>query len=81
MVTAFDGYPLACKGQAGKALAIAAYASFAGGTLSRHHADGGSALPGQGLPPFQSADYFALMVLGLSAVAAFAGKGRGCSRR
>nr|WP_241496687.1 tripartite tricarboxylate transporter permease [Aeromonas caviae] len=34
MVTAFDGYPLACKGQAGKALAIAAYASFTGGTLS-----------------------------------------------
>ncbi len=34
VVTAFDGYPLACKGQAGKALAIAAYASFTGGTLS-----------------------------------------------
>ena len=33
MITAIDGYPLACKGQAGKALAIAAYASF-GGTLS-----------------------------------------------
>ncbi|CAJ1774566.1 hypothetical protein LMCDFJHI_00637 [Aeromonas salmonicida] len=31
MITAIDGYPMACKGQAGKALAIAAYASFTGG--------------------------------------------------
>ncbi len=35
MITAIDGYPLACKGQAGKALAIAAYASFVGGAPAR----------------------------------------------
>ncbi|PQJ89672.1 tripartite tricarboxylate transporter permease [Aliivibrio sifiae] len=34
VVTAFDGYPMAQKGQAGKALALAAYSSFTGGTLS-----------------------------------------------
>ena len=34
VVTAFDGYPLARKGQAGKALALAAYSSFTGGPLS-----------------------------------------------
>ena len=34
VATAFDGYPLAVSGQAGKALASAAYASFAGGTLA-----------------------------------------------
>ncbi len=38
VVTAFDGYPMAQKGQAGKALALAAYSSFTGGTLFGHHA-------------------------------------------
>jgi putative tricarboxylic transport membrane protein len=32
VATSFDGYPMARDGQAGKALAIAAYASFFGGT-------------------------------------------------
>ena len=32
VATAFDGYPLARNGHAGKALAVAAYASFFGGT-------------------------------------------------
>ena len=31
--TSFDGYPMARNGQAGKALTIAAVASFAGGTI------------------------------------------------
>ena len=34
VATAFDGYPLARSGHAGKALATAAYSSFAGGTLA-----------------------------------------------
>ena len=34
VATAFDGYPMAQQGKAGKALAIAAYSSFAGGTIS-----------------------------------------------
>src|SRR5210317_1653650 len=33
VATAFDGYPMAQKGQAGKALTIAAIASFSGGTI------------------------------------------------
>jgi putative tricarboxylic transport membrane protein len=76
VATAFDGYPLAQRGQAGKALAIAAYSSFAGGTI-------GAVLllvlapmlAGVSLS-FQSADYFALMLFGCTAVAAFSGKGQ-----
>ncbi len=76
MISAIDGYPLACKGQAGKALAIAAYASFVGGTLSAIFLMVAAPLLAKVSLAFQSADYFALMVLGLSAVAAFAGKGQ-----
>lgn len=76
VVTAFDGYPLAQKGQAGKALALAAYASFTGGTISAIFLlVAAPALASVSLS-FQSADYFALMVLGLTAVAAFSGKGQ-----
>ena len=35
VATSFDGYPMARRGQAGRALAIAAYASFAGGVAGR----------------------------------------------
>lgn len=76
VATAFDGYPLARRGQAGKALAIAAYGSFAGGTV-------GAILLLVFVPflakislSFQSADYFALMLFGCTAVAAFSGKGQ-----
>ncbi|MCZ6681461.1 MAG: tripartite tricarboxylate transporter permease [Candidatus Poribacteria bacterium] len=76
VATAFDGYPLAQAGKAGKALAIAAYSSFAGGTI-------GAVLLLVAAPAlaavslsFQSAEYFALMVMGLTAVSAFAGKGQ-----
>ncbi len=75
VATSFDGYPLAKQGHAGKALAIAAYASFSGGVI-------GAILLLVAAPSlaavslaFQSTDYFALMVLGLTAVAAFAGRG------
>jgi putative tricarboxylic transport membrane protein len=76
VATAFDGYPMARKGQAGKALTIAAIASFAGGTI-------GAILLMIFAPAlssvallFHSAEYFALMVVGLSAIAAFAGTGQ-----
>ena len=75
VATSFDGYPMARKGQAGKALTIAAIASFAGGTI-------GAVLLMIFAPAlstvallFHSAEYFALMVVGLSAIAAFAGAG------
>ncbi len=76
VVTAFDGYPLASQGYAGKALAIAAYSSFTGGTIAAIFLlVAAPALANVSLS-FQSADYFALMVLGLSAVAAFSGRGQ-----
>lgn len=75
VATAFDGYPMAQQGKAGKALAIAAYSSFVGGTI-------GSILLLVFVPvlaevslSFQSADYFALMLFGLTAISAFSGKG------
>lgn len=76
VASSFDGYPMARKGQAGKALTIAAIASFAGGTI-------GAVLLMIFAPAlssvallFHSAEYFALMVVGLSAIAAFAGTGQ-----
>lgn len=76
VVTAFDGYPMAQKGQAGKALALAAYSSFTGGTLSAIMLLVAAPALAQVSLSFQSSDYFALMLVGLSAVAAFAGKGQ-----
>ena len=76
VATSFDGYPMAKKGQAGKALTVAAIASFCGGTI-------GAVLLMVFAPAlssvallFHSAEYFALMVVGLSAIAAFAGTGQ-----
>jgi putative tricarboxylic transport membrane protein len=74
--TAFDGYPMAHKGQDGKALALAAYSSFTGGTLSAIMLLFAAPALAKVSLSFQSSDYFALMLLGLSAVAAFAGKGQ-----
>ncbi len=75
VATAFDGYPMARQGMAGKALAIAAYSSFSGGTIAAVFLlIAAPSLAAVSLA-FQSTDYFALMVLGLTAVAAFAGKG------
>ena len=76
VASSFDGYPMARSGKAGKALTIAAVSSFAGGTVG--------ALLLMGFAPalasvallFHSAEYFALMVVGLSAIAAFAGNGQ-----
>ncbi|KPD12871.1 tripartite tricarboxylate transporter permease [Phaeobacter sp. 11ANDIMAR09] len=76
VASSFDGYPMARQGKAGKALTIAAIASFAGGTI-------GAILLMVFAPAlssvallFHSAEYFALMVVGLSAIAAFAGTGQ-----
>lgn len=75
VATAFDGYPMAKKGHAGKALAIAAYSSFSGGTIATVLLLVAAPSLAVVSLSFQSTDYFALMVLGLTAVAAFAGKG------
>ena len=76
VATSFDGYPMARKGFAGKALTIAAISSFAGGTI-------GALLLTLAAKPladvallFQSPEYLAVMVLGMTAVAAFGERGR-----
>ena len=75
VATSFDGYPMAKQGKAGKALAIAAYSSFSGGVIAAILLLVAAPYLASVSLAFQSTDYFALMVLGLSAVAAFAGKG------
>ena len=76
VATSFDGYPMAKQGYAGKALAIAAYSSFSGGTIAAIFLLIAAPVLAKVSLSFQSSDYFALMVLGLTAVAAFAGKGK-----
>jgi len=69
--TTFDGYPMARKGLAGKALALCAWGSFVGGTVATLLLMlAAPTLAGWALT-FQAPEYFALMVLGLTAVAAF----------
>ncbi|SEA82769.1 tripartite tricarboxylate transporter permease [Rubrimonas cliftonensis] len=75
VATAFDGYPMARRGQAGKALTIAAIASFCGGTIGAILLMAFAPALSSVALLFHSAEYFALMVLGLSAIAAFAGSG------
>jgi putative tricarboxylic transport membrane protein len=76
VASSFDGYPMARAGQAGKALTIAAIASFAGGTIGVVLLMIFAPMLSTVALLFHSAEYFALMVVGLSAIAAFAGKGQ-----
>ncbi|AQS39505.1 hypothetical protein Sps_04419 [Shewanella psychrophila] len=76
VATSFDGYPLARQGQAGKALALAAYSSFCGGTIAAVFLLVAAPMLSKVSLSFQSPDYFALLVLGLTAIAAFSNKGQ-----
>ena len=76
VATSFDGYPMARKGNAGKALTIAAIASFAGGTIGAILLMIFAPMLSSVALLFHSAEYFALMIVGLSAIAAFAGTGQ-----
>ena len=69
VATAFDGYPMAQQGKAGKALAIAAIASFTGGTVSVILLMLFSPLLSAVAITFGPPEYFALMLLGLTAIA------------
>jgi putative tricarboxylic transport membrane protein len=73
VATSFDGYPMARQGKAGKALAVAAISSFTGGTIGVV----GLMLIAPTLAGFAvsfgPAEYFALMVLGLTAVVSLSG--------
>jgi putative tricarboxylic transport membrane protein len=75
VATSFDGYPLTRQGKAGKALTVAAVSSFAGGTIGAVLLMGFAPALASVALLFHSAEYFALMVVGLSAIAAFAGSG------
>ena len=74
--TSFDGYPMTRQGKAGKALTIAAIASFCGGTVGAILLMIFAPMLSSVALLFHSAEYFALMVVGLSAIAAFAGTGQ-----
>ena len=76
VATSFDGYPMARKGLAGKALTIAAVGSFCGGTIGAILLLLFAPMLSSVALLFHSAEYFALMVVGLSAIAAFAGTGK-----
>ena len=73
VATSFDGYPLARSGKAGKALAVAAIASFSGGIIAAVLLLLFAPYLATVSLSFQSTDYFALIILGLVCVAAFAG--------
>jgi len=75
VATSFDGYPMAQQGRAGKALAIAAIASFAGGTIAAVLLLLAAPALARVSLSFQSPDYLMLMILGLTAVSAFASRG------
>jgi putative tricarboxylic transport membrane protein len=75
VATSFDGYPLARQGKAGKALTVAAISSFMGGTIGAVLLMVFAPMLASVALLFHSAEYFALMLLGLSAIAAFAGTG------
>ncbi len=76
VASSFDGYPLARQGKAGKALTVAAVSSFAGGTIGAILLMIFAPVLASVALLFHSAEYFALMVVGLSAIAAFAGSGQ-----
>jgi len=72
VATTFDGRPLALKGEADKALAVAAFASFAGGTISILLFTGFAPPLARIALDFGDAEIFALMLL---AFATFVGLG------
>ncbi len=76
VVTTFDGFPMAQQGLAGKALAIAAWASFVGGMVGAVGLLVASPLLAELALTFQSPEYFAMMVMGLAAVASLSGEGQ-----
>ncbi|WP_037915597.1 tripartite tricarboxylate transporter permease [Sulfitobacter sp. 20_GPM-1509m] len=71
-VACLDGYPMAQKGRAGTALFMTTVASFFGGTVGILALMGFSPMIAASAVRFGSAEYFALMVLGLIAASSIA---------
>ena len=76
VATSFDGYPMARAGQAGRALALAAYASFAGGVFGACALLLFAGALASWATAFQSPDYTLILILALSSIAAFAERGQ-----
>jgi putative tricarboxylic transport membrane protein len=71
--TAFDGYPMALKGEAGRALGMAAFASTVGGIFSVVVLLFAAPLLARVAYSFGPPEYFALAVFGLSMLATIGG--------
>lgn len=74
VATTFDGYPMALKGEAGKALGLAVTASSFGGIFSAFIMLISAPLLATLALKFQSAEYFALALLGLSCITSIGSK-------
>jgi putative tricarboxylic transport membrane protein len=75
VATSFDGYPMAQRGEAGRALAIAAYSSFLGGTIGALLLVLTAGFLARVALHFQSPEYALLMIFALISVAVFAERG------
>jgi putative tricarboxylic transport membrane protein len=74
VMTTLDGYPMAVSGRAGKALGMAAYASVIGGTVCVVAFMLLAPLIARFAVVFGPAEYFSLMILGLTSIAGMTGK-------
>jgi len=74
VATAFDGYPMAKKGEAGRALGLAAFSSVTGGLLSLVVFIVATPLLAQVALSFRPQEYFALTVFALSMLASISGR-------
>jgi putative tricarboxylic transport membrane protein len=76
IVTCFDGYPLARQGRAGAALAVAALASFAGGSMSVLALSAIAPTLAAGALRFGPPERASLVLLGLAATVTLSGDSR-----
>lgn len=74
VATAFDGYPMAKRGEAGRALGIAAISSISGGIFSLVIFLVATPLLAKIATSFRPMEYFALAVFALSMLASISGK-------
>ncbi len=74
VATAFDGYPMAKRGEAGRALGIAAVSSISGGIISLIVFLVATPLLARIATSFRPMEYFALAVFALSMLASISGK-------
>ena len=72
--TLLDGYPMAKRGEAGKALSVAMFASFCGGVIGALIMTFLSPLVAQVAMKFTSAEMLMLAVFGLSVIISISGK-------